>query len=241
LVQVNLVIMSGNGDDPAGLFGLANLTAAMLDEGAGNRSALELADSVEFLGASLSTSSTFDSSSIRLNVPVDAAAGGAAADGGCSALRPTFPEKELQRLRDERLTALLQARDDAGSVANAAFARAVFGTSHRYGTGPTGTEAALKAFTPQNLKDFHAAMYQPTNAMFIVVGDVTASAILPQFEKSFSNWRGRGSVTHPALPQPLRWKTRSSSSTCRRRHSPRYELAAWASRGQHRSTFRLSC
>jgi predicted Zn-dependent peptidase len=240
LVQVNLVIMSGNGDDPAGLFGLANLTAAMLDEGAGNRSALELADSVEFWAPLFRrrarlTLQAFVSMSLwtRLQeaLPLMADVG----------LRPTFPEKELQRLRDERLTALLQARDDAGSVANAAFARAVFGTSHRYGTGPTGTEAALKAFTPQNLKDFHAAMYQPTNAMFIVVGDVTASAILPQFEKSFSNWRGRGSVTHPALPQPLRWKTRSSSSTCRRRHSPRYELAAWASRGQHRSTFRLSC
>jgi predicted Zn-dependent peptidase len=201
LVQVNLVVMAGNGDDPTGLFGLANLTAAMLDEGAGNRSALELADSVEFLGASLSTTSTFDSSSVRLNVPVTRLQEALPLMADV-ALRPAFPEKELNRLRDERLTALLQARDDAGSVANAAFARAVFGSSHRYGTGATGTEAALKAFTPQNLRNFHAAMYQPTNAMFIVVGDVTTSAVLPQLEKAFSNWRSRGSVTRPALPQP---------------------------------------
>ena len=201
LVQVNLVVMAGNGDDPTGLFGLANLTAAMLDEGAGNRSALELADSVEFLGASLSTTSTFDSSSVRLNVPVGRLPEALPLMADV-VLRPAFPEKELNRLREERLTALLQARDDAPSVATAAFARTVFGPAHRYGAGATGTEASLKAFTPQTLRDFHAAMYQPANAMFIVVGDVTATAVLPQIEKSFSSWRGRGSVTRPSLPQP---------------------------------------
>jgi zinc protease len=70
LAQVNLVMMAGNSDDPIGSYGLANLTAAMLDEGAGNLSPLQLADAIEFLGASLSTNSTFDASVVRLNVPV---------------------------------------------------------------------------------------------------------------------------------------------------------------------------
>ena len=55
LVQVNVVVHAGSGDDPSGEFGLASLTAAMLDEGAGERSALEIADALEFLGAELST------------------------------------------------------------------------------------------------------------------------------------------------------------------------------------------
>ena len=55
LVQINLLVKAGAGDDPAGKFGLASLTAAMLDEGAGTRNALELADAVDFLGASLAT------------------------------------------------------------------------------------------------------------------------------------------------------------------------------------------
>ena len=55
LVQINLLVKAGAGDDPAGKFGVASLTAAMLDEGAGTRTALELADDVEFLGASLAT------------------------------------------------------------------------------------------------------------------------------------------------------------------------------------------
>ena len=49
LVQVNLLVQAGSADDPAGAFGVASLTAAMLDEGAGTRSALEIADAVDFL------------------------------------------------------------------------------------------------------------------------------------------------------------------------------------------------
>ena len=68
------------------------------------------------------------------------------------AMRPTFPEAELERLRQERLTALLQARDDAAQVAPMAFARLLFGPSHRYGTGAAGTGATLKGFTTADLR-----------------------------------------------------------------------------------------
>ena len=61
---------SGSADDPTGKFGAASLTAAMLDEGAGARSALQIADEIEFLGATLTTTSSFDASAVRLNVPV---------------------------------------------------------------------------------------------------------------------------------------------------------------------------
>ena len=64
LVQVTLLLKSGASDDPSGKFGLASLTAAMLDEGAGARSALEIADEIEFLGADLTTSSSFDASAV---------------------------------------------------------------------------------------------------------------------------------------------------------------------------------
>ena len=90
LVQVNLVIHSGSGDDPANGFGLASFTAAMLDEGAGTRTALQIADDVEFLGASLGTSSSFDASAVRLNVPVRQLRPALALMADV-ALRPTFP------------------------------------------------------------------------------------------------------------------------------------------------------
>jgi predicted Zn-dependent peptidase len=156
LVQVNLVVHAGSGDDPADAFGLASLTAAMLDEGAGSRSALELADAVDYLGASLATTASFDASAVRLNVPVSrlTVALPLMAD---VVLRPTFPDAELNRLRQERLTALLQAKDDPASIAPLAFARTVFGAMHRYGTGITGTETTLKGFTVADLKSFHGS------------------------------------------------------------------------------------
>jgi zinc protease len=199
LVQINLVIHSGSGDDPAGEFGLASLTAAMLDEGAGARSALEIADEMEFLGAELSTASSFDASVVRLNVPARALelALPIMAD---VVFRPTFPADELERLRQERLTGLLQARDDAAAVATPAFARVVFGSEHRYGTSAIGTTATLTAFTVAQLQAFHAAMYRPSNATLIVVGDIAAGGGLPSIERAFAAWMARDQTRRRTLP-----------------------------------------
>jgi zinc protease len=205
LVQVTLLLKSGSSDDPAGKYGLASLTAAMLDEGAGSRSALEVADEVDFLGADLATSSSFDASAVRLGVPV-ARLSQALSVMADVALRPTFPDAELERVRQERLTDLLQARDDAATVAPMAFARQLFGPSHRYGTGAIGTATTIKGFTTSDLKSFHAAAYQPANATLIVVGDLTADGVMPQLEKQFGSWRAGstapGHTTVPMAPQP---------------------------------------
>ena len=199
LVQLNLLVKAGAGDDPAGKFGVASLTAAMLDEGAGSRDALQLADAVEFLGASLATTASFDASAVRLNVPVARLKEGLPLMADVI-LRPTFPEKELERVRLERLTALLQAKDDPASVAPMAFARTVFGATHRYGTGIAGTETTLKGLMVQDLKSFHAATYQPGNSVLLVVGDVTADAIIPQLEMQFGSWKGTSPARKP-VPQ----------------------------------------
>jgi zinc protease len=199
LVQVNLLVHAGSGDDPAGKFGVASLTAAMLDEGAGARSALEIADDIELLGGALSTVSSFDASGVRLNVPA-ARLADALPILADVALRPTFPEHELDRLREERLTALLQARNDPATVAALAFARQVFGAAHRYGTGATGTPATLRSFTTQDLRAFHAAMYLPSNAALVVAGAVTMESLLPRLEEHFGGWRTISPVTRVPVP-----------------------------------------
>jgi predicted Zn-dependent peptidase len=176
----------------------------MLDEGAGQRSALEIADAIEFLGATLTTGSSYDASAVRLNVPVQRLDEALPLFADV-AQRPTFPEKEIERLRQERLTSLLQARDDASSIAGMAFSRIVFGPEHRYGTGLIGTETSLKALTPGDLRAFHAAYYQPPNATLLVVGDTTPDMVMSQLEKTFGAWRsagpaGRNQVV-PTAPQ----------------------------------------
>jgi predicted Zn-dependent peptidase len=199
VVDVSVVVRSGAGADPAGRFGAAHYTAAMLDEGAGARMALELADAIEYLGASLSTSSTFDASFVRLHSLVSTL-DAALPILGDVVLRPTFPQAEMDRLRSERLTSLLQVRDNPAQLASNAYVRLLYGAAHRYGTPVMGTETTNKAMTVDDLRQFHAAHYRPQNAHLLVVGDVTAASVLPALEKVFGGWKGGGAVPRPALP-----------------------------------------
>jgi len=191
LAQINLIVRSGSAADPIGKYGVGSLTAAMLDEGAGTRSSLQLADDLEFLAANLSTTSSFDYSAVRMSVPVSKL-GDALPLMADVALRPTFPANELDRLRKERLTALLQARDNPAQLIQLAFPRIVFGETHRYGTSANGLPPAIEAFTVADLQAFYRAHYRPDNSTLVVVGDVTAAAIMPMLEKSFGGWKFDG-------------------------------------------------
>ena len=188
VVQVNLVVFGGSANETAKRFGAASLTAAMLEEGAGTRSALEIADAIDYLGADLSASSGFDATGVRLHVPVShlAEALPIMAD---VALRPTFPKDDLERQRQERLTSLLQGRDDPATISAVTFARVLFGPEHRYGVPTFGTGETIKAFVVDDLKTFYASIFRPDNAAILVVGDVTADRILPLLESSFGGWR----------------------------------------------------
>ena len=90
VAQVNLLVTRGAAEDPPGKFGVTSLTTAMLEEGAGTRTSLEISDAIDFLGADLGAGSTFDSSAVRLHVPV-ARLADALPIMADVALRPTFP------------------------------------------------------------------------------------------------------------------------------------------------------
>ena len=179
VASLALIIKAGAAADPIGKYGVANFTAAMLDDGAGSRNALELADAIEFLGASIGTNSTFDASSVRLQTPVSKLDDALPLMADI-ALRPTFAPAEVERLRKERLTSLLQTRDNASGLASAGFARLVFGAKHRYGTMAMGNDASNGEMSAADLRSFYTAFYQPQNAHLIVVGDVTPDGVMPK-------------------------------------------------------------
>jgi predicted Zn-dependent peptidase len=54
--------------------------------------------------------------------------------------------------------------------------------------------------TAADLRQFYAAHYRPQNAHLLVVGDVTAAAILPKLERAFGTWTATGEVARPVLP-----------------------------------------
>jgi predicted Zn-dependent peptidase len=168
------------------------MTADMLDEGAGGRDALALADSIDFLGARLASAATWDHTTVRLHVPV-ARLTEALPLMADVALRPDFPKPELARLRKQALTRLLQARDAPRQVAARTLAQVVFGKSHRYGLPISGDAAALEALAVSDLRAHHARYFAPGNAVLVVVGDVTKE-VLPLLEGAFGAWSSGGSV-----------------------------------------------
>ncbi|HEX9611163.1 MAG TPA: pitrilysin family protein [Gemmatimonadales bacterium] len=197
VVQVNLVVKAGSANDPDGKTGLASMIAVMLDEGAGSRNALELADAVDFLGAQLSASAEPHVTTLALHSPVarlDSALG-ILAD---VALRPSFSAEELERQRRQRLTALAQQHDEPRIVAGVQFARALYGEGHPYGRRAGGVEQSVRSFTVDDLRGFHGTWFRPGNAALVVVGDVRAASVLPMLEASFGRWEGG------ATPAP-RW------------------------------------
>jgi len=203
VAQVNLVVLSGSTDEPTGKYGIANLAASMLMEGAGSRSSLEFADAIDFLGADLNAASASDLSTVRLHAPVARLADALPLMADV-VQRPIFAQPDLDRLRQQRLTTIVQARDDPNTIAALAFARVLYGPAHRFGTATMGTAETVRAFTTDDLRAFYASAFRPDNATFIVVGDVTPGSIVPLLEKSFGSWRpptGAPSA-HVKLPAP---------------------------------------
>ena len=187
LVQVNLLVNAGATMDPPGKPGLASMTVAMLTEGAGARSALELADAIDFLGARITAASGYHTAVVAMHTPVTKLDSALALMADV-ALRPTFPAADLERKRVEDLTTLLQWRDDPRSLASVEFDRVLYGANHPYGVPIIGDEQSIRSFTPDDLGRFFASYFRPNNASLIVVGDVTAASILPKLEKAFGRW-----------------------------------------------------
>jgi len=188
LVQVDLVIRAGALMDPEGKTGLSSMTASMLTEGAGSRNALEFADAIDFLGADIAASSGFSITGISLHSPL------AKLDSALLLLadvtrRPRFPADELARLRKERLTSLVESRDEPRVLASVLFNRTLYG-EHPYGRPAGGTAATLRGMTVDDLRRFHDGYIVPGNTTIIVVGDVTGDEMIPKLERAFGDWKG---------------------------------------------------
>ncbi|MBC8090085.1 MAG: insulinase family protein, partial [Phycisphaerae bacterium] len=182
-----LVIRTGSEADPVGKGGLATLTAQMLDEGAGNRDALAIADQVGFLAIGLGTGSSWDQSTISLHT-TKATLDSALALMADVALRPTFAEKEFTRLHNDRLTSLLQEQDRGPAIADRAFASIVFGDDNAYGQSTSGSRETIENVVRDDVQNFWKTWYVPNNATLVVVGDLTLAEAEKHANALFGSW-----------------------------------------------------
>jgi zinc protease len=197
LVGMMLVIKAGSNADPQKKSGLAELTSSMLDEGAGGKSAFELASAIEQLGAQLQTSADLEGSQIMLNV-LSSRFDEAAKLFADVALRPNFDPKEFERVRGEDVARLIQRRVEPRSMASLALAASLYGDT-AYGRPVAGYVSTVQTLTLADAKKFYDTWYHPNVATLVVAGDVAAEDLRPRIEKLFGGWKGRA-PTPPAPP-----------------------------------------
>ena len=196
LIAATLAIRSGAADEPAALGGATVLAARGLTEGSEVRDAIALTEAAERLGASLHAEAGWDATSAGLDVP--ASRFGAALELLAEVVRqPSFPHSEVERLRDERLTDLLQAKADPRRRADEVYVSSIYAPASPYHRPSGGTAETVATLDVAALRAIHARAYAPDRAALIVAGDIDPDAVLSSAEALFGDWVGTGVETEP--------------------------------------------
>ena len=186
LVAFLLLVPTGAAADPPDRPGLAAMTGDMLDEGCGDRSALDVHDTLGRLGAHFDVEVGSDATLLSLTTLTRFAGQGLALVADM-VRRPRLERKEFDRVRELRLTRLLQLRDLAPAVAERAFAQLVY-REHPYGHLPIGTETSLRDMALDEVAGFHARAFFPARATLIAVGDALHEELVDHAERAFGGW-----------------------------------------------------
>jgi len=169
--------------------GTARLTSSLLTGGTKKRTALEISDEVQMLGAQISSGCNLDLSTVFLSALT------AKLDESLDLfadliLRPEFPQEDFERQRTLQLAAIANEKVTPLQMALRALPPILFGSKHAYGTPLTGsgTEESLAALTRDDVIRFHQTWFKPNNATLIVVGDTNVEEIKLKLEALFGSW-----------------------------------------------------
>ena len=193
IITVNTVVHSGAALDPAGREGLAAITASLATEGAGTLDGAALTERFERLGTGLDAGADWDATSLQLTVTPDRLRDALVLLGDVLT-RPALPERELDRLREERLAELLQLRAEPRGLADEGFSRAIYAPDARYAHPEGGNENSVRAITLTDVRTWHATHFVPSNTSLIVVGDITAEACERMIGEALVTWSGAASA-----------------------------------------------
>jgi zinc protease len=200
-VALGVTLRRGAASEDVAEAGLALFLAELMERGAGDRDALALAQAVDELGASLAVSSGWDATSVGvsgLSRDVDALFA-ILAD---VVLRPRLDAREAQRVRDETLAALEQAKDEPQTLAGRALARALY-PEHRYGLPLDGTPETVGRLDAKSALELHRRLFVANDAILWAAGDFELTAFLARAGELFGSWPRRPVVDPgPRPPQP---------------------------------------
>ncbi|WP_297338345.1 insulinase family protein [Algoriphagus sp.] len=176
--------------------GLTGFVGQMLTAGTANRTKDQLDEEIDFIGASLSASSTsvFASSLKKhqdkiLELMADVL------------YNPTFPEEELEKIRKQTLTGLAQSKDNPDAIASRLAAAMVYGKDHPY--GEVSTEETINNISIEDVKEYYQTYFKPNIAYLVIVGDMTKDEAEQVVGTYFSQWE-KGEVPSFDYPTPTR-------------------------------------
>lgn len=202
LVSLRALVRSGADHDTAQTAGLASLVAEMLDEGAGPRDAIRLAEDVGLLGGSLGTGADWDATYVSLDVLSRNTEPSLSILGDVTA-RATLPPEELERVRAERLNDLLQQRNEPSAIAGKRFASLLYGTG-AYGNSVSGNPDSVERITIDDVRRFYAQHYIPNHSSIVVSGDIDPARAVELVSATLSNWQPGTEPARPTVtPKPI--------------------------------------
>ena len=204
VVSMRMIVGAGGARDPKGKLGLANLVSALLTQGTTEQTANELNEAIDFVGGAMGAGAGTDMTLLNMIVMKDSFQLGLKMLSDI-ARRPAFSPAEIDRQRQQLLSALKVSFEDPEFVADAVFQRLVYGFNP-YGLPQTGTPESIDGITRADLVEFHQRYFVPNNAVIAVVGDVTAEEALDGVRKAFGDWQRKDvpADVFMAPPDPTR-------------------------------------
>jgi zinc protease len=198
--NASVITLAGGDANPANKPGLAGFTSRMLTEGTRDRSATEIADAADHLGAVLKSKADVDSA----NTTIDALSN--TTDASLDLLsemteHPAFAIQEVDRVRKQQLTAILQEADDPIAATLRVGVKALYGDTP-YGYPAVGTTAAVRSITRDDLAGFWNAHYGPQTAALVLTGDVTEKEVRELADKYFGVWKDAAASVATSVPEP---------------------------------------
>lgn len=191
VVNISMQFDAGYASDSTGAkLGTASFAGSMLDEGTKTRSALQIAQELDGLGATLGVRSSLDTTGVTLSALKGNLA--PSLDLMADVVRnPAFDQSEIDKLRARWLAGIEQEKANPVQLALRLLPPQMYGEKHAYGVPFTGSgePASITSLTRDDLVEFHKTWLRPDNATIFVVGDATMAEIKPALEKAFGEWR----------------------------------------------------
>ncbi len=191
IVTIQVLVKAGSVLDPKGKTGLANMTLALLEAGTETRTAMEISEATDFIGATLRTRASQDYVMLQLRLlKKDINAGMALLSD--ILINPAFIPEEIARIQKQITGNILAQQDQPGAIARIAFQEMVY-ASHPYRSPVIGREKSIASMTQRDLITFHQIYYRPNNTIVAIVGDIGEGETKDLIEKYFGNWEKQAS------------------------------------------------